>query len=108
MAIPYVNITLDKEYKLRLGMRAIVEFERSTGLKIAELNDEDFKSFDTLSELLYRMIIKETDEDKKITLEKVWDLVDENADSVTEIISKVGEAISAAFPQKNAQTPKVK
>ncbi len=107
--IPYVTLTLDKEYKLRLGMRAIVEFERETGVKVAGLDEETLTSFDILSKLLFKMIVKETETDKNLTQEKVIDLIDEYAPDLMSVIHTTTEAIQAAFPNsKNAQPPTVK
>lgn len=98
MAIPYITINLDKEYKLRLGMRAATEFERETGIKLMKLDEDVLTSMDVLSKLLFKMIVKETDEDKKLKIEDVIDLIDNYADSLTFVIEKVTEALQAAFP----------
>ena len=109
MAIPYVNIELGKEYKLRLGCRATVEFERETGIKIMKLDEDILTSMDILSKLLFKMIIRETDEDKSLTQEKIIDLIDEYAPDLMSVINKIIEAIQAAFPEpKNAHPPIVK
>lgn len=99
MAIPFIMINLDRPRKLRFGMGAMVEFEQLTGIKLMSLSDE--MSMDICSKLLWIMLKQE---DKELTLEKTWELIDENAESITEIISAITKAIEAAF-QKDSKHP---
>jgi hypothetical protein len=102
--IPYVELNLDgKAYKLRFGMGAMVAFEKTTGKKLMELDEN--MSVETTAELLYAMMRQEN---KELTFEDTMTLVDNGADSITEITAKVTEAITAAFTggkSKNANPP---
>ncbi|QRN84838.1 hypothetical protein JR334_07575 [Clostridia bacterium] len=102
MAIPFIMMSLDKPRKLRFGMGAMVEFEQLTGIKLMELNDE--MSMDVCSKLLWIMLKQE---DKELTLEKTCELIDEYAESITEVITAITKAIEAAF-QKETNHPNVK
>jgi hypothetical protein len=99
MAIPFIMINLDKPRKLRFGMGAMVEFEQVTGIKLMELGDE--MSMDVCSKILWIMLRQE---DKALTLEKTCELIDEHADSITEVIAAITKAIKAAF-QKESDRP---
>ncbi|WP_128426288.1 hypothetical protein [Gudongella oleilytica] len=101
MAIPFIMINLDKPRKLRFGMGAMVEFEQLTGIKLMELNDE--MSMDVCSKILWIMLKQE---DKELTLEKTCELIDEYAESITEVITAITRAIEAAF-QKETGHPNV-
>lgn len=98
-------INLDKPRKLRFGMGAMVEFEQLTGIKLMELNDE--MSMDVCSKLLWIMLKQE---DKELTLQKTCELIDEYAESITEVITAITKAIEAAFQKEsghpNANPPK--
>lgn len=102
MAIPFITIELDKPYKLRFGMGAQVEFEQTSGMKIKDLGKEleTGLSATTLSRVLFVMLRKE---DKSLTLEAVYDLVDDYADNMPYITEKVSQAIIAAYEVKDAQ-----
>ena len=102
MAIPFIVINLDKPRKLRFGMGAMVEFEQLTGIKLMELNDE--MSMDVCSKILWTMLKQE---DKELTLEKTCELIDEYAESITDVIAAITRAIEAAF-QKETTSPNVK
>ena len=99
MAIPFIMINLDRPRKLRFGMGAMVEFEQLTGIKLMELNDE--MSMDVCSKLLWIMLKQE---DKELTLQKTCELIDEYAESITEVITAITKAIEAAF-QKDGGLP---
>lgn len=102
MAIPFIMINLDKPRKLRFGMGAMVEFEQLTGIKLMELNDE--MSMDVCSKILWIMLKQE---DRELTLEKTCELIDDYAESITEVITAITRAIEAAF-QKETSLPNVK
>lgn len=105
MAIPFIMINLDRPRKLRFGMGAMVEFEQLTGIKLMELNDE--MSMDICSKILWIMLKQE---DKELTLQKTCELIDEYAESITEVITAITKAIEAAFQKEsgppNANPPK--
>ena len=89
-------IDLDRPRKLRFGMGAMVEFEQLTGIKLMELNDE--MSMDVCSKILWIMLKQE---DKELTLQKTCELIDEYAESITEVITSITKAIEAAFQKEN-------
>jgi hypothetical protein len=99
MAIPFIMIDLDRPRKLRFGMGAMVEFEQLTGIKLMELNDE--MSMDVCSKILWIMLKQE---DKELTLEKTCELIDEYAESITDVITAITKSIEAAF-QKESSRP---
>ena len=105
MAIPFIMIDLDRPRKLRFGMGAMVEFEQLTGIKLMELNDE--MSMDVCSKILWIMLKQE---DKELTLQKTCELIDEYAESITDVITAITKAIEAAFQKEsghpNANPPK--
>lgn len=92
MAIPFVMLTLDRPYKLRFGMSAMVEFEQLTKIKLMEISEE--MSVDVAAKLLWVMLKQE---DQAMTLERSCQLVDEYADSINDVMSAVTKAIEAAF-----------
>ena len=96
MAIPFIMINLDRPRKLRFGMGAMVEFEQLTGIKLMELNDE--MSMDICSKILWIMLKQE---DKELTLQKTCELIDEYAESITEVITAITKAIEAAFQKES-------
>ena len=90
--IQHIMIDLDKPRKLRFGMAAMVEFEQLTGLKLLEIGDNI--SVETIAKMLWVMLKQE---EKEITLVKTFKLVDNNADDMTYVITKVTEALSIAL-----------
>jgi len=112
MAIPFVTIELDKPRRLRFGMGAQVEFEQISGKTIAELGKDlsaGSLSSKTLADLLFVMI---RHDDKDLTRDALYDLIDEHASSMQYIQTKTIEAVGAAFKEgkgakvPNAQKPK--
>lgn len=108
MAIPYIVVDLDKPRRLRMGMGAMVAFEKMTGKKLqeiaAELSTGDV-AMTSIAQLLRAMLLREQPD---ITIEQTCDLVDDHADKVSAVVRYVVEALSAAFEDKespNAQTP---
>ena len=102
MAIPFVTIELDRPRKLRFGMAAMIEFEQITGTKLTAMESEI--SVELCGQLLWIMLKQDEPE---LTLEKTCTLIDEYADNITEIITKVSQAVNVAFAgdKKNAQKP---
>jgi len=90
--IPFITITLDRPRRLRFGMSSMLEFEGVTGLKLRDL-DSDL-SMDVTAKLLWVMLRQD---EPTLTLEQVCLLVDEHAASLTDIITAVSQAVSAAF-----------
>lgn len=100
MAQPFVMINLDKPRKLRLSMKAMIEFEKTNKIKLMDLGKE--MSVEICAKLAYTMLKQE---DSELTLAAAVDLLDEYL-SPGEIIEKINEAMSAAFPEaKNVEKP---
>ncbi len=102
--IPFITINLDKPRKLRFGMGAMSEFEQLTGMKLQDI-DEDMP-LEMAAKILWVMLKQE---DPDLTLRDVYQLVDDHADSIQSVISKVAEAVVVAFSPEgkrpNAPTP---
>ena len=98
--IPFVTINLDHPRQIRFGMGAQIEFEQLTKIKLGALAKEleNELSMETIAKALWVMLRQE---DKELTLETVCNLVDENADNLTDITQAVSEAITAAWEVKN-------
>lgn len=101
--IPFVMINLDKPRKLRFGLGSMMQYEQMTGMKIADLSDE--MSLEACGKLLWVML---SQDEPELTLQKVIELVDENADNLAEIIQLTSGTVRAAFgngtKSKNAPT----
>jgi hypothetical protein len=91
--IPFVMLNLDRPRKLRFGMGALIEFEQVTGIKAAEFDEENM-SFDLMGKVLW-LLLKQ--EDKDLTLEGTYALVDEYAANLTVVMEAVSQAIDGAF-----------
>lgn len=101
MAIPFTIIQLDKPRKLRFGMGAQVEFEQSTGIMLTSLDTKN-----TSASVLYKALwIMLRQEDEALSFKDACNLVDEYAEDVQSVLKKVGEAIQAAFKQKDNKIP---
>ena len=102
--IPFVTIELDKPRRLRFGMAAMVEFEQLTGKKLLELDDD--LSFETTAQALWVMLRQDEPE---LTFAGACALIDDHAESLTDVIQTVVRAIQAAFPDskksKNVKAP---
>ncbi len=92
MPVPFKIIQLDRPRKLRFGMAAAVEFEQTTGLKLASLDDEI--TMDTMANLLWIMLKQE---DAALTLAETTRLVDEYSTGLIDVTNAVREAITLAF-----------
>lgn len=92
MAVPFVTIVLDKPYNVRFGMSAQVEFEQLTGINVLDIDEN--MSITIAAQVLWVMLRREN---KDLTLSQATDLVDDYAESEAYVITKVGEAVSAAF-----------
>ena len=90
--IPYITIELDKTYKLRLGMAAMVEYEQLTGKKIMELSDD--AGMETYAKLLWVMLKQDNEQ---MTFKKTLKLIDDNFDNITDVVNILTEAITASF-----------
>lgn len=102
MAIPFIEIELDKPRKLRFGLSAMVSFEQLTGKKLMEIEEE--MSLETISQMLWCMLKQD---DPELTLESTCILIDEYADSITTVTDAVTRALQAAMGKpKNAGKPR--
>ena len=96
--IPFVTIELDKPYRLRFGMGAMVEFEQLSGKKLMEIGED--VSFTTIAQLLYVMLKQDN---HNLTMQEVCELVDGYADNLAEVVEKVMKAIEVAYTVKGQQ-----
>jgi len=98
--IPFITITLDKPRRLRFGMEAMVEFEQTTNIKLAELDNE--MSVSTTARLLWIML---KEEDKSLTFEETLKLVDNHAKNVMDVKNTVSKAILISFGLEEQSDP---
>lgn len=98
--IPFEMINLDKPRRLRFGMRAIMEFEQVTGIKLMEMDG----SPQTMINVLWFMLQQD---EPGLTLESVCNLVDDHAESLAEVFEKIEKVLNGAFPEPdpNAKAP---
>lgn len=82
-----VTIELDKPYRLRWKTRAMVNFEKTSGIKLKG-KSEDMGVTEFMM-MLWAMMI---DTDPNLTLDDVCRLVDDHSD-IDKVIEKVLEAI---------------
>lgn len=93
--IPFVTIELDRVYKLRLGMAAVIEFKQLTGKDITQISMRmDMKD---CAEVLWVMLKQEN---KELTLEETITLIDDYAENLTKVIETVTTAMTLAFSGK--------
>lgn len=84
MSIPVGIIVLDKPRNIKFGYRGLITAQVLTGKKTLEiLNSAALMDIDVLSKVLYAGL---QHEDKSLTLDKLIDLVDENAENVAYVI----------------------
>lgn len=93
-----VTIELDRPRTLRYGMNALVKIEELTGKAISKLDLENI-SIKDLRTIVYAGLFHE---DKKLNPELVADLIDEYSE-LSIIASKLGEAMTLAFGEGNAE-----
>ena len=103
MGLPFVILELDRPRTLKLGMKAIIEFEKVTGKKIVELDSN--ASFEVYAQLLYVMLKQE---DNDLTLDSTMILIDNYATDLTTVVEAIGEAIQVAFVKTTAPNVKAK
>lgn len=97
MAIPYVEIMLEKPRKLRFGMGAVLEFEQLTSIKLMEVSKNI--SPEAVIKIAWVMFKQE---DKDLTLEETARLVDEYYDgNIYDFIEQVSKSIELSFKVKN-------
>lgn len=92
MAIPFSIIQLDRPRKIRFGMGAMVEFEKTTGIKLTAIGGE--MSMDTCAKILWIMLKQD---EKELTLEGTLALIDDCAESIGDVMKAVTNTMEAAF-----------
>ena len=102
MAIPFKIIELDRPYKLRFGMGAMMEFEQITGLKLTSLESDELDAT-IVGKILWVMLRQD---DENLTEKDVYKLVDEYAPSLSYVLETVGDAIRIAFEVDSPNAPK--
>lgn len=102
MPIPFEIINLDKPRRLRFGAGAIIEFEKTTGIKLRAMDNSPDMYFKALWVMLKQ-------DEPTLTLADVCQLVDDYADNVGEVILLIDKVLSEVFPEvpqdPNLQTP---
>ncbi|WMU08031.1 hypothetical protein vBCtySFA67_00013 [Clostridium phage vB_CtyS-FA67] len=81
-------INLDKERHLKFNLNALILAEKETGIKMSDMANEakDGLSLEFLRAFLYAGLKWE---DKKLTVEKVGDMIDfDNLSEVSEVLSE--------------------
>lgn len=98
-----VQIKLDKERVLKYGVRAFVEIEKVLN---TSLDKVDFERQESIYALLYAGLIHM---DRKLTLDKVYDIVEKMIDKVCEeegipfmeaygkVLTEIGEKVGEAM-----------
>ena len=101
-----VPITLDKKRTLKYGVRAFVEIEKALDVPMDKV---DFERQETIYALLYAGLIHA---DKKITMDKVYDIVDKMVEkrveedgvpfmeAFTSVLGYIGEKVGEALGNK--------
>jgi len=103
MAVPFTTLTLDKDYKLRFGMGAMIQFEKITGLKLMALDLDDI-SVEVMARILWLALKYDA---PTLTFEDAMRLIDEHL-TFTEALKIITDTITAAMPSgenPNVTTP---
>ena len=96
-----VNIKLDKERTIRFTTKAIAAFERKIGKPFSKIDDFDDLFLDEKLSLIWAGLLHE---DKDLTVDRVFDLVDEHSDMLT-VLEAVGNAMEMAFGSSEENGP---
>lgn len=88
-----VKIKLDKERTLRFTTKAIAAFERKIGKPFSKIDDFDDLYLDEKLSLIWAGLLHE---DKDLTVDGVFDLIDDHSDIFT-VMESIGEALEMAF-----------
>jgi hypothetical protein len=89
MSIPFTTINLDKERKLRFGMRQLIDLEKLLGKPFSRIGFDI--SMEDITKMLY---VGLKWDDSTLTLEKVIDLIDENSEDLSSILEITMEAFN--------------
>ena len=96
-----VSIKLDKERTIRFTTKAIATFERKIGKPFSKIDDFDDLYLDEKLSLILAGLLHE---DKNLTVDDVFDLVDEHSDMIT-VLGAVGNAMEMAFGGSGENSP---
>ena len=96
-----VNIKLDKERTIRFTTKAIAAFERKIGKPFSKIDDFDDLYLDEKLTLIWAGLLHE---DKDLTVDGVFDLVDEHSNMLT-VLEAVGRAMEMAFGSGEENDP---
>ena len=88
-----VSIKLDKERTLRFTTKAIAAFERKIGKPFSKIDDFDDLFLDEKLSLIWAGLLHE---DNNLTVDEVFDLIDEHSDMLS-VLQAVGSAMEMAF-----------
>ena len=108
MAIPYIEIDLDKPRRLRFGTKAIYNLQKLTNLSITKIAKEFEKGaeYDFIVQVLLSMLRANGE---TMSIDTLYDIIDNTFASPSDAIEKttkaVTDAVAAAFPEgdgKNA------
>lgn len=106
-----VTVTLDKERQLKFGVKAFLAIEKAAGVPMEKL---DYNMQESLFILLLGGLIHN---DRKLTLDKVIDLVDKKVEKVAadekigfmeaygKVMQELGEALGEAMNDNENPTP---
>jgi len=105
MARNVIEIEMDKVRYLQVGINTMISLEKELGKPLSELGEETLGLGD-MRTIFYCML---KPQDKKLTLEKVGDLLDEaiQAHGMEYLSDKLSKALSTAFGG-GAAVPSVK
>lgn len=90
----------NKDYRFRLGFKALLNYEEATGKRAATIGQEI--TMKTMAEICYYAITSTGD---KITIEEIIDAIDEDM-SLLETIAKAMEQDMAAFNTLSSEAKK--
>ncbi len=94
-----IKITLDKERKLKLTLKGLVEFEKATGTSFMDVTNLQELTLEQTGALLWACLLPE---DHDLKLDYVMYMVDPG--QIVEITRAVLECIQASFPEAKAET----
>lgn len=89
--VPFTIIKLDKSRKIRFSISTMCEFEKTTGIKLQELEKE--MSITTCMKILWVMLKQE---DESLTFKDTLKLVDDYAEDLSEVMETVINAIQTS------------
>ncbi len=91
----FVMLDLDRPYKLRFGMGAVVEFQELTGVTLEQLESER-----TLEMLMMALWVMLRQDDPDLSWNDARKLVDEHAADLETIVTATSRAINISFKRE--------